>query len=337
MDMLYLDFYGKVAPPSRGYNYILSVRDSFTRYCWLLPTKDMSASSVINSLNSNVFAYFGIPSFLKSDNHTCFSNNLLKEICQRLQITADTIPPYNYWSNLPERFHQDLGRYLRSMLDNRNKEDWAELLPAICLAANSSIHQTTQLSPFFLMFGRPPNIPLDLIHNKTILDPPDGIKTFPQKAAGHAAKIVRMHAEALEAVRKAWKKDIDHRSRAYSAIAPDEFKIGAKVLVFTPSRKKFVSDKLVSAWKGPFLISKKLSDIMYKVKEDPENIKAGRPPKGVIGLSRLKIVIGDEDTPTPTPDEEDEVYFPHEYEALYNMEKDKETDEEIDENCSHEN
>ena len=76
---------------------------------------------------------------------------------------------------------------------------------------------------------------------------------------------------------------------------------------------------------------------MYKVKEDPENIKAGRPPKGIIGLSRLKIVIGDEDTPTPTPDNEDEVYFPHEYEALYNMEKDKETDEEIDENCSPEN
>ena len=70
---------------------------------------------------------------------------------------------------------------------------------------------------------------------------------------------------------------------------------------------------------------------MCKVKEDPENTAAGRPPKDIIGLSRLKLVIGDEDTSTPTPNKEDEVYFPHEYEALYNMEEEKGTDEVIDE------
>ena len=78
-------------------------------------------------------------------------------------------------------------------------------------------------------------------------------------------------AEAFQTVKEAWKNDIDHRSRAYSGIAPDGFKVGAKCLVFTPSRKKNVSDKLSSGWMGPFIITKKLSEVLYKVKTDSEN------------------------------------------------------------------
>ena len=37
-------------------------------------------------------------------------------------------------------------------------------------------------------------------------------------------------------------------------------------MVFTPARKKNVSDKLTSGWSGPFIISKKLSEILYKAK-----------------------------------------------------------------------
>ena len=84
----------------------------------------MLASTVVDSLNHNIFAYFGIPTFLKSDNHNCFTNNLLKEVCRRLQITPDTTVPHNHWSNLPERLHQDLGKYLRSRLEGRRKGDW---------------------------------------------------------------------------------------------------------------------------------------------------------------------------------------------------------------------
>ena len=39
---------------------------------------------------------------------------------------------------------------------------------------------------------------------------------FPQRAAEHAARIVRRMTKAFQSVKEAWKNDIDHRSRAYS-------------------------------------------------------------------------------------------------------------------------
>ena len=113
------------------------------------------------------------------------------------------------------------------------------------------------------MYGRQPNLPIDIAHRGLHIENKDDAIPFPQKAASHATKIVQKMAKAFQTVKEAWKYDIDHRSRAYSGIAPEGFKVSAKCMVFTPARKKNVSDKLTSGWSGPFIISKKLSEILY--------------------------------------------------------------------------
>ena len=197
---------------------------------------------------------------------------------------------------MTERFYLDLGRFLRVMLQGKNQNTWSEQLPMICLAANSTIHSTTKLSPFFLMYGRQPNLPIDIAHRGLHTEDKDDTIPFPQKAASHATKIVKKMAKAFQTVKEAWKNDIDHRSRAYSGIAPEGFKVGAKCMIFTPARRKNVSDKLTSGWTGPFVISKKLSEILYKVRTDPDNGSATKSPKGIISLSRMKLVGKDDST-----------------------------------------
>ena len=197
----------------------------------------------------------------------------------------------------------------------------------------------------------------------------DELIPFPQRAAEHAARIVRRMTKAFQSVKEAWKNDIDRRSRAYSGIAPDEFKVGAKCLIFTPSRKKNVSDKLTSGWSGPFIISKKLSEILYKVKADPDSENASKSPRGIISLSRMKLVTNDSHTsngnsltpsnadeendtatslttnseavPPPPPssdeDENETSHFPHEYEALYESHDEEGSNSNNNETSSHEN
>merc|ERR1712015_111218 len=282
MEVLYLDFYGKLSPPSNGFNYILSVRDSFSRLIWLLPTIDMTAGTVLRVLSNNICACFGLPCAIKSDNHNSFTNRLLKEVCDKLEVACETTPPFNYWSNIEERFHLDLVKFLRAMLQDKNKEDWSEKLPWICLAANSTIHTTTQLSPYFLLFGRQVNIPIDIIHHKmsTSMQAQEELG-FNTKWGAYASKTIEKIREAFKKVSEAWKSDTHHRSRAYSGIAPDGFKVGAKCLVFTPQRSKNTSDKLQSGWKGPYIISEKLREILYKVQADPNNTDRQRQPKGI--------------------------------------------------------
>ena len=149
---------------------------------------------------------------------------------------------------MTESFHLDLGRFLKAMLQGKDQNTWADQLLMICLAANSTNHATTQLSPFLLMYERQPNLPIDIAHRGLHMENKDDAIPFPQKAANHATRIVQKMAKAFQAVKEAWKNNIDHRSRAYSGIDPEEVKDGAKCMVFTPARRKNVSDKLTSDW-----------------------------------------------------------------------------------------
>ena len=333
MEVIYLDFFGRISPPSNGFNYILSIRDSFSRFIWLLPTTDMTAATVLKTLTNNIFAYYGLPCCIKTDNHNSFTNKLLQQVCDKLQVACETTPPFNYWSNIVERFHLDLGKFLRATLENRDKESWSDRLPWICLAANSTIHSTTNLSPYFLMYGRQANIPMDIVHHKINKNlPPTEELHFNTKWGAYATRTLERLSEAFQTVKQAWKNDIDHRSRAYTGIAPERFKVGAKCLVFTPQRSKHTSDKLQSAWKGPYIISEKLSDILYKVTADPNNAVKQKPPKGIVTLSRLKLTEGkgnDENESNANDSSIDESqqmmpehYFPHEYEALFTTSSD---------------
>ena len=46
------------------------------------------------------------------------------------------------------------------------------LLPAIAFAYNTATHATTGMTPYFMMFGRNPKCPEDLMFNKSEIDFP---------------------------------------------------------------------------------------------------------------------------------------------------------------------
>ena len=50
-----------------------------------------------------------------------------------------------------------------SMYSNYAQNNWAEVLPFIQLAHNTSLSSTMHETPFFLMFGRQARLPIDII------------------------------------------------------------------------------------------------------------------------------------------------------------------------------
>ena len=60
------------------------------------------------------------------------------------------------------------------------QEKWTQWVGAIPFAINSSINHTTGFTPFYLMFGREPNIPLHTIvglPQPEALEPQDYVRT----------------------------------------------------------------------------------------------------------------------------------------------------------------
>ena len=79
-----------------------------------------------------------------------------------LGIKHTKTPPYTPEANRVERAHQTLGSLLRSA-EGGPATDWtAKLKPAV-LAYNTMMNRVTGVSPYFAVFGRNCQLPLDLV------------------------------------------------------------------------------------------------------------------------------------------------------------------------------
>ena len=60
----------------------------------------------------------------------------------------------------PERFSRTLLDMLGT-LENSQKLDWKKYINSLVYAYNCTIHESTGVSPYELMFGRKPKLPID--------------------------------------------------------------------------------------------------------------------------------------------------------------------------------
>ncbi|XP_039543416.1 uncharacterized protein LOC120490097 [Pimephales promelas] len=68
-----------------------------------------------------------------------------------------------------ERFNRTLGNMLRS-LPPRSKQRWPQLVQTMTFVYNCTAHETTGFAPFYLMFGRVPRLPVDLMFQSVLRD-----------------------------------------------------------------------------------------------------------------------------------------------------------------------
>ncbi len=68
-----------------------------------------------------------------------------------------------------ERFNRTLGNMLWS-LPPRSKQKWPQLVQTMTFVYNCTAHETTGFAPFYLMFGRVPRLPVDLMFQSVLRD-----------------------------------------------------------------------------------------------------------------------------------------------------------------------
>ena len=92
----------------RGNQYMLTVENSFSGYCWvyLIPIKE--AHTMTKVLMDQHFNVYGLPDQLHSDNGREFMNNFCRELFSEFKIKHTLTPLYNSSSNPVEHFHRTL-------------------------------------------------------------------------------------------------------------------------------------------------------------------------------------------------------------------------------------
>ena len=151
------------------YEYVLLIVDHFTRYAQGYATKNKSASTAAKCLYSDFVLRFGLPTKILHDQGKEFENNLFKEIEKLTQVKKLRTTPYHPNTNgCVERMNATPLAMPRT-LPETSKSKWNEKLNKLLYAYNCTQHDSTGFSPYFLMFGREPNLPIDYILNENLV------------------------------------------------------------------------------------------------------------------------------------------------------------------------
>ena len=141
---------------------VLIVTDHFTRYAQAFVTPNQKASTVAKTLWDKFFVHYGYPEKILSDQGRNFESKLLKELCILAQIKKMRTTPYRPEGNGScERFNRTLISMLGT-LPEEFKSEWVNHVNTLTYAYNCTRSNATGFSPYYLLYGRHPLLPIDI-------------------------------------------------------------------------------------------------------------------------------------------------------------------------------
>ena len=151
---------------------VLVLQDHFSKYIVTYVVKDQTARTATETLRNGYFRLFGAPAYLVSDQGKAFTGHVITHLygVQKLR----TSPYHAQTIGQVERMNQTIIRMI-GKLEEDKKACWSEHLPELLLAYNATRSTVTGYSPYYLLFGRRPRIPVDYLF-PTLRDSPHQTK-----------------------------------------------------------------------------------------------------------------------------------------------------------------
>ncbi|XP_059045822.1 uncharacterized protein LOC131841533 [Achroia grisella] len=151
-----MDFKGPL--PSRTQNkYILTVVDEYSRFPFAFPCPDLTAETVKRKL-TQLFAIFGVPTFVHSDRGTSFVSSELKEFLCSLGVATSYSSPYNPQGNgQTERYNGIIWKTIQLSLMSLKLpiSAWESVITQTLHCIRSLLCTSTGCTPHERMFSHP--------------------------------------------------------------------------------------------------------------------------------------------------------------------------------------
>ncbi len=279
-----MDFVLGLPRTQKGRDSIFVVVDRFSKMAHFIPChKSDDAAHVADLFFREIVRLHGVPNTIVSDRDTKFLSHFWRCLWAKFGtklLFSTTCHPQT--DGQTEVVNRTLSTMLRAILKN-NLKMWEDCLPHIEFAYNRSLHSTTKLCPFEVVYGFVPRAPIDLL-------PLPSTVQHNFDATQRAEHILKLHATTKENI---------ERMNAKYKIAGDKgrkhivFDVGD--LVWLHLRKDRFPDlrksKLMPRAAGPFKVLEKMNDNAYKL-ELPIDFGTVSP---TFNIADLKPYFGEED------------------------------------------
>ena len=231
-----------------GNRYILVIREYLTKWPECYAIQNQETGTIAEKLEK-YFSRQGIHKILLTDRNS--ESQLIAQVCARLGIEKrSTSAYYPQTDGQTERFNRTLNDML-SQYVSKSEKDCDKWLPTVLFAYRSGVFSTTGVSPFELLYGRKPRLPIEL----QVPVATENTKITPRKYLAVVRDTFEsLHSDAHKAITKAQASQKFHYDEDATA---SEFVIGDRVLMYNPALSKGHSSKFRKPWEGPYVIIRK--------------------------------------------------------------------------------
>jgi hypothetical protein len=247
-----------MSPASNGCKYIVHGRDNLSSWPEARAIRDEKARTIALWLYEEILCRWGALKMIVTDNGSSFVA-AGKWIEAKWGIKHIRISPYNSKANgAIERPHWDIRQMLYKAAGAANVKHWYWFLNSVLWADRITIRRRTGCSPYFMVTGAHPILPLDAEEATWLVKPPDGVISE-EELIGMRARALAKHRVHVNQMRKRVDNDKLRRLKAYErdfkAVIKDfKFKPGDLVLIRHTEIESALDKKMKPRYTGPMIV-----------------------------------------------------------------------------------
>lgn len=250
-----LDLMGPIPQSSKKNEHIIVATDYLSKYVVIQAIRKATTENVINFLKEKMFYTHGIPRIIITDNGTNLCSNQMRDVLKLMGIEHKTTSVYRPQTNgQTERYNRVLGTQLAIFAEHKQRT-WDNYLQALAFAYNTTKHSSHQMTPFYLVYGRNPTKPLDLVIPKPLEDETGLIETEIDTIS-EARKFARTLITS---------KQLDRKNRYEKERKAPSFKVGDLVKRHKYPPERTGAKKFQFEFTEPYKIVKKLNELNYQI------------------------------------------------------------------------
>ena len=238
-----LDIIGPMTETDSGNKYVLTFQDDLSKFLIAMPIPHQDAETIARKFVLEVVLRFGAPGLILTDQGSNFLSDLFKSTCKLLKIRKVQTTAFHPESNGGlERSHRVLAEYLRHYV-REDQTNWDVWIPYAVYNYNTTVHSSTQFTPFELVYGFKSEVP-------------SALKEKPTVGYSYDDYLMELKGRLQSAHEVARQRLISKKEKSKEYYDKDaeqcEFEVGQKVLLHDEAVRRGRSKKLSPQYVGPY-------------------------------------------------------------------------------------